>query len=230
MSRPEIAVDEIGQGPLSRGAAVIYRMLVLEGLLLLSLLPSLAVLALLGRDASNVPFFVLALLPVAPALVAAIAAVRTWSKSPDLAPARAFMLAYRRDLLVTLRWAAPATVALAVLSFNLVHLDAVAGGALIRPLLVVLAVGIVAWSGCMLPLTAAFHFRTRDAARIALALLLPQWRFTLGILSLVLVAVTLVMVATEVAVLLFAWAFATLLALLSRPLIAYVTESFIRDA
>lgn len=220
--------DEVGRGPLSRGAAFVYRMLVLEGLLLLALLPALAVVLLLGRDASNVPFFTLALLPLSPALVAGIAALRAWERSPDLSPARAFVLAYRRDLLPTLRWAAPATVGLAVLTFNLVHLDAVAGGAMIRPALVVIVAITVVWCGHMTVLTSAFRFRTRDAARIALSQLLPQWRFSLGILSLVLVAGTLVLMVSEFALLLFAWAFAALLALLARPLIAFVTERFTR--
>lgn len=222
------AADEVGRGPLSRGAAFVYRMLVLEGLLVVALLPSLVVVLLLGRDASNVPFFTLALLPLAPALVAAIAALRAWQRSPDLSPARAFVLAYRRDLLATLRWAAPATLLLALLTFNLVHLDAVAGGAMIRPVLVVVVAVTVVWCGHMTALTSAFHFRTRDAARIALSRMLSQWRFSLGILSLVLVAGTLVLMVSELALLLFAWAFAALLALIARPLIADVTERFTR--
>ncbi|WP_460795931.1 hypothetical protein [Microbacterium sp. GXF0217] len=220
--------DEVGRGPLSRGAAFVYRMLVLEGLLLLALLPAIAVVVLLGRDASNVPFFTLALLPLAPALVAALAALRAWERSPDLSPALAFVLAYRRDLLPTLRWAVPATAGLALLTFNLVHLAAVTGGAMIRPVLVVIVAITVVWCGHMAVLTSAFHFRTRDAARIALSQLVSQWRFSLGILSLVLIAGTLVLMVSEFALLLVAWAFAALLALLARPVITDVTERFTR--
>lgn len=221
--------DEIGRGPLSRGAAVVYRMLVLEGMLLLTILPTIAVVLLLGKDASNIPLFVIALLPMAPALVAAIAAVQAWAAAPDLSPARAFVLAYRRDFVVTMKWAAPMTAVLALLAFNLVHMDAVAGGAAIRPVIVVFAVLLLVWGGHMLTLTAAFRFRTRDAARIALALMLPQWRYSLGILSLLIVAVALVLAASEIALLLFLWAFAAMLALLARPLITTVTERFTTD-
>jgi len=70
--------DEIGRGPLARGAAFVYRMLVLEGQLLLAILPTGITVLLLGRDPSNLPLFVLALLPIAPALVAGVAATRTW--------------------------------------------------------------------------------------------------------------------------------------------------------
>ncbi|MFB7249593.1 hypothetical protein [Microbacterium sp. NPDC056234] len=222
------AADEVGRGPLSRGAAFVYRMLVLEGLIVLAMLPTLVVVLLLGRDASNVPFFTLALLPLAPALVAGISALGVWQRSPDLSPGRAFVLAYRRDLLPTLIWAVPATVGLSVLTFNLVHLDAVEGGAMIRPVLVVIVVVAVVWCGHMAVLTAGFRFRTRDAARIALAQLLSQWRFSLGILSLVLVAGALVLLVSELALLMFAWAFVALLALLARPVMTDVTERFTR--
>lgn len=220
---------EIGRGPLSRAAAVVYRMLVLEGLLVAALLPSVAVMALLGRDTSNVPLFVLALLPLTPALVAAVAAVGAWQRTPDLAPARAFVLAYRRDVVATLKWSAPSTALLALLAFNLVHLDAVAGAAAIRPLLLFFAAVLVVWQGHLVALTAGFTLRTRDASRIALSQLLPQWRYSLGILSLVLVAGTVVLVASEFVLLLFAWAFALFLAVLARPLISAVTKRFTAD-
>ena len=220
--------DEIGRGPLSRGAAAVHRILVLEGMMLLAVLPSIAVIALLGRDPSNVPLFVLALLPLAPALVAALAAVEAWRRAPDLSPARAFVLAYRRDLGVTLAWAAPATGLLAVLAFNLVHLDAVPGDGALRPALLVVAVILIAWMGIMLPLTAGFRFRARDAAGIALALILSQWRYTLGVLSLVLVAVTVTLLFSVFALLLLAGVLAGLLALLSRPLTADVAQRFTR--
>jgi len=223
---PNSPVDEVGRGPLSRGAAVVYRMLVLEGMLLLVLLPSIIAIMALGHDPSNVPLFVLSLVLLPPALVAGIAAVGAWRRKPDLAPARAFVLAYRRDFLATLIWALPATAVLAVLAFNLIHLDQVAGAGLLRPLLILLIVAIIAWSGLMLPLTAAFRFRTRDAARIALALIVPQWRFTLGVLSLVLIAATVVLAVSPFVLLLFGWAFPAMLALLARPLITDVTERF----
>lgn len=218
--------EEIGRGPLSRAAAAVYRMIVLEGLLLTAVAPTIAVVLLLRKDASNIPIFVLALLPVAPALVAALAAARAWRLSPDLSPARSFVLAYRRDALPTLAWAAPAIGVLAVLTFNLINLASVPGGELIRPALLVIALLILVWSAHMLALTSAFHFRTRDAARIALGSMLPQWRFSLGIVSLLLIAGTIVLATSEIVLLLFFWAFAMMLALLARPLITTVTERF----
>lgn len=218
-------VGEVGRGPLSRGAAVVYRLLVLELLLVLTCSPAVVVWLLLDRDASNLPLAALALLPVGPALVAAVAAVRAWPRDDDLSPARPFLRSYRRDLLVTLKWWLPVVLLLAVLSFNLVHLDAVTGGASLFPVLLVVMVLLAVWCGHMVVLTAAFHLRTRDAARIALAEMVPQWRFSLGVLGLLVVAGA-VLLASEIILVLLAWAFAGMLALMARPLVADVTERF----
>jgi uncharacterized membrane protein YesL len=223
--RADIA-DETGRGPLSRGAAVVYRMLVLEAQLLLATLPTIICILLLDRDASNLPLFVFALTPLAPALVAGVAALRASAASPDLAPGRHFVRAYRRDLVPTLRWAVPAGLALALLSFNLVHLGAVDGGAALRPAILALSAGIMVWSGHMIVLTAVFRFRTRDAARIAASQMLPRWTFSLGILSLLVVAAFVVGAASEVLLLLLLWASVAVLALMARPLIDAVTVRF----
>lgn len=228
-SRADIA-DDIGRGPLSRGAAVIYRLIVLEAQLLLATVPTAAAVLLLDRGASNLPLFVLSLLPIAPALVAGVAAVRAAAASPDLAPGRHFFRAYLRDLVPTLRWAAPAVLVLALLSFNLTHLGAVDGGAALRPLILLVAAAIVVWCGHMVVLTAAFRFRTRDAARIALAQILARWAFSLGILSLLVVGAFVVLVASEVLLLALLWAFTAMLALMARPVIDDVAKRFTRDA
>jgi len=208
--------DEVGRGPLSRGAAFVYRQMVLEAQLLIAVLPSIVTILLLDRDPSNLPLFVLALLPVAPALVAGVAAATV--AHTDLSPSRHFLRSYRRDLVPTLRWAAPAAIALALLTFNLIHLGDVDGGAALRPLYTVLSALVLIWGGHMVVLTAGFEFRLRDAARIAVVQLASQWRFSLGVLSLIVVAAFLVIVSSEAVLLLVLWAFAGLLALMARPL------------
>src|SRR5699024_11932271 len=120
MARADDAA-EVGRGPLSRGAAVVYRLLVLQVLLLLACSPSVVLLLLLDRDPSNVPLAVLALLPLAPALVAGVAAVRSWPKGDDLSPARPFLRAYRRDVGTPLKRWVPEVLLLAGLSFTLVQ-------------------------------------------------------------------------------------------------------------
>lgn len=219
--------SEVGRGPLSRAAAVIYRLLVLEGLLLVTCSPTLLVMLLLDRDPSNLPLAALSLLPVAPALVAGVAAVRASSKDDDLAPARPYLRAYRRELGPTLRWWVPAVAVLAVLTFNLVHLDAVAGGPGLRPVLFLVTAVAVIWCAHMVVLTAMFHFRTRDAARVALAEIVPQWRFSAGVLGLLVVAGT-TLVWSELVALGLLFGFAGLLALMAQPLVADVTARFTR--
>ncbi|MBW9110322.1 glycosyltransferase [Microbacterium ureisolvens] len=221
-----VMADEIGRGPLSRAATVVYRMLVLELQLLLAILPTIGAVMLLDRDPSNLPLFVLALLPIVPALVAGVSALRDAARSDDLAPGRYFFRAYRRDLGATLAWAAPASFVLAILTFNLIHLDDVDGGAALRPVVLLLAALIIVWAGHMLVLTAGFRFRARDAARIALAEIVPRWSYSLGVLSLVVVAAFVVLLASEVVLLLVLWAVVGLLALMARPVFHDVTERF----
>ncbi|WP_341996889.1 hypothetical protein MRBLWH7_003542 [Microbacterium sp. LWH7-1.2] len=228
--RRAVMADEIGRGPLSRAAAVVYRMLVLELQLLLATIPTIGAILLLDRDPSNLPLFVLTLLPVAPALVAGLSAVRAAARSNDLAPGRYFFRAYRRDIGATLAWAVPVSLLLSILTFNLLHLDDVDGGAAMRPVVLVLAALVIVWSGHMLVLTAGFRFRTRDAARIALAQIVPRWGYSLGVLSLVLVAAFVVLIASEVVLLLFLWAGVGLLALMARPVLDHVTKEFTGDA
>jgi len=225
-SREAAVAGEIGRGLLSRGAAVVYRMLILEIQLLLATLPTVAVVLLLDRDPSNLPLFVLALLPVAPALVAGVSAVRGATRADDLSPGRHFFRAYRRDLGATLSWAVPCSLVLAMLTFNLVHLDDVDGGAVMRPAVLLLAALVIVWAGHMIVLTAGFRFRTRDAARIALTGIIPGRGYSLGVLSLVVVAAFVVLTVSEVILLLFLWAIVGLLALMARPVFARITDRF----
>lgn len=225
-SRRGDAVDEVGNGPLSRGAAFIYRQIVLEIQLMAAVSPSVAAVLLLDRDTSNMPLFVLALLPLAPALVAGAAAAMV--PRTDLSPGRHFFHAYRRDFVATLRWATPLALVGALLVFNLIHLDDVDGGWVLRPVYGVLGALTLVWGGHMIVLTAAFDFRARDAARVAVVQLASQWRFSLGVLSLLIVAAFLVVALTEVVLLLSLWAFAGLLALMARPMVTATAARFTR--
>ena len=64
-----------GEGPLSRAAALVYTLIVVELLLLATTLPGLVPLVLLARDVSNAPLAALCLLPLGPALSAALYAL-----------------------------------------------------------------------------------------------------------------------------------------------------------
>lgn len=224
MKTPE--PDEVGKGLLSRAAAVIYRHLILELVLIATCLPTLVAVMLLGQQRANLPLHVLALLPVAPAMSAALSAIRAWSGKPDLSPARPFWSAYRRDFIEVCKWWAPLLLVAALLVFNLDHLGMVPGGTVVAPLLVVLLVVLVVVGGHLLIITSALSFRTRDAVRIALGQVVVHWRVTTGILALLVIAAAVVYWSSEAVLLLFAWVFPVLLNPLSIPLIADVTKRF----
>ncbi|GIG36271.1 DUF624 domain-containing protein [Cellulomonas pakistanensis] len=217
---------EVGPGALSRGTAALYRVLVLEALLVLTTLPTAVLVVLLDRSAANLPLYAVALLPVGPALVAGLAAARSWEVDQDLSPSRGFWRAYRRDALGTLAWWAPLLAVLTVLALNAAHAELVPGGAALRPAGLVLAALLSVVGGHLAVLQARFAFRLRDAVRIALAQVVPQWRFSLGVLSLLLVGATVTALAFDVVTLLLAWAGVLLLHVMARPLVADVTERF----
>ena len=81
------ASREFGTGPLARASALVYTLLVTEGLFLLTTVPGLVPLLLLDHDASNLPLDALCLLPVGPAASAALFALhRRQSDLADLQP------------------------------------------------------------------------------------------------------------------------------------------------
>jgi hypothetical protein len=220
--------DEIGKGPLSRMAAAVYRQIVLGLFLAIAGLPTLLFLSVLKPEPANVVLFVAALLPVAPALSAALYAQRAWVREPDLSPARPLFRGLRMNLRDTLLWWIPVLALMTVLAVNVLFAGAVAGGELIRPVSAVLMAALAVWSGHLLTVTSFFSFRTRDALRVAAAEFFLSWKASLGILSLLIVATAVVVVNSEVLLLLLAWAFAGMLWLVVRPVAEDITERFTR--
>ncbi|MFC7623855.1 hypothetical protein [Microlunatus sp. GCM10028923] len=219
--------DEIGRGLLPRAAAFVYRYLVLGAFLALLGVPTLLVWTLLVPSVGNAVLFVAAMVPVAPALSAALYAQRDWSTSPDLTPGRALWRGLRTNLVDTLKWWLPVLAVAAVLAVNLQYADTVAGGRILQPICLVLLAVLALWSGHLLAVTAYFSFRTRDALRVAAAEL-AQWRATLGLAALLVVAVATVLLTSEAVLLATGWAFAGLLRLVLRPVEADVVKRFVR--
>lgn len=220
--------DEVGAGPLARAAAVVYRVMVVEAMLALTTLPSVVAYVLLTPDASNLPLYALALLPVGPAVAAALFTFHAEDASGDLSPSRPFWRGWRLNLRPVLAWWAPFLAVVGVLGVNLAHLDTVPGGAALRPVLVVVAAAVFLWSGHMLLLTAIFTFRLGDAARLALWAIAAHWRVTLGIVGCGVIAAALVQLGTEALLVLFAAPLTLLLYWAARPLLTDVTGRFTR--
>jgi hypothetical protein len=219
--------DEVGRGILARASAVVYRYLVLGAFLALFGGPTLIVWTLLVPSGSNAGLFVAALVPVAPALSAALYAQRSWSRDPDLSPGRALWRGLRSNLVDTLKWWLPVLVVAGVLTFNVFFAGAVAGGEILRPVCLVLLGVLALWAGQLLVVTSYFSFRTRDALRVAAAEFFFGWRSTLGLAALLIVAVGTVVLLSEAMLLLTGWAFAGLLRLIMRPVEADIIQRFV---
>lgn len=217
---------EAGEGILSRLAAAVYRYLVLGLFLAGAGAPTVVLWTLLARQPENVALFVAALLPIAPALSAALYAQRAWSVEPDLHPTRALRRGLVANTLDVVKWWSVVLVLGVVLVVNIVFAEGVPGGELLRPVCVVLLVGLVAWSGHLMVISSFFSFRLRDALRLAAVVLFARWSSSLGFLSLALVTAAVIALTSEAVLLLLGWAFAGMLWLIARPVQAYVTERF----
>ncbi|MEV7327695.1 YesL family protein [Micromonospora sp. NPDC093244] len=181
MSGAGHAWRQFGDGPLSRTASRIYILLVVELLLLLTTLPGLLPLLLLGRDASNLPLAALFLVPVGPAVAAALYALR--HQRPDLTelrPAAVFWRGYRANLAGALRIWVPTLLWLTVLAVNLAYRDAVGMPGWWTVPLILIAVGVTLCAANALLITALFDFRTRDVLRLAVHFLVRTPGVTVG--------------------------------------------------
>lgn len=221
-----VAPVTAGTGPLTQLAQAVYQHAALAACLVAGCAPAVLVLTLLTSTPTNVPFFVLAQLPVAPALSAGLFAVRGWRADPHADPFVLFWRGCRQNTVDVLRWWVPALLAAAVLAVNVWASGTVPAAQVLRLPAVVLGVVLVLWSGQMLVVTTFFSFRTRDAARVAAVVLGSHWRVTLVHVSLLVVAVGITTYGSDVLLALSAWALVSLLEVVSRPVVLDVTERF----
>ena len=223
-------VREFGDGVLARGAAAVHRVLVIELALLVAAAPGLALLALLLPDVSNAPLAALALVPVGPAVSAAVFAWRACLAEPGLEPMRHFARGYRANVRDVLAWWVPTLALLTVLVTNLAHLDvavpAPAARAAVQGVLLAVLAATVLWAAHMLVLSSLFALRTRDAARLALHHL--GRRSGLAAVSLVVLACGVVVLTSDWVLALLGSPFALLLLHGARPMVADVEENHTR--
>ncbi|MEV4656993.1 hypothetical protein [Micromonospora sp. NPDC049301] len=172
---------QFGDGPLSRAAARVYTLLAVELLFLLTTLPGLLPLLLLRRDPSNLPLAAALLVPVGPAVCAALYALRHQRPDvTDLRPAAVFRRGYRANLPGALRVWVPTLLWLTVLAVNLAHLGAAAVPGWWSVPLVLVAVGVTLCAANALVITSLFDFRTRDVLRLAVHFLVRTPGVTVG--------------------------------------------------
>ncbi|WP_030244530.1 MULTISPECIES: hypothetical protein [unclassified Streptomyces] len=193
-----VGTSGFGTGTLSRASALIHTLLTVEALLLLTAAPGLAGLLLLGRDPANLPLAALCLLPLGPALSAALYALHHRSRDlTELHPARAFLRGWRLNAVPALRLWTPLLAWLTVIAFTLTHFSASGLPGWWALLLGAIGAGSLLWGAHALVLTALFAFRARDTARLAGYFLFRHGRATLAAASLLILTAALTALLTE---------------------------------
>lgn len=227
MSDTAGARRRFGTGPLSVAAAMIYTLLVVELLFLLTTLPGLVPLVLLGRDASNVPLAAACLLPLGPALSAALYALhRRSSDLTDLRPAAAFWRGYRANLADVLRIWVPWLGWLTILGMNLANFGAAAVPWWWAVLLVLVAVAATLWAANALVITSLFAFRTIDVVRLAGYFLARTPGVPVGTFGLLVAAAGVAVLAAEPVLALLGSVFVLVFLRTCRPMIATIQQEF----
>lgn len=188
---------EMVQRPFWRWTASVHWMLVVGALLVLACAPTAVLVPWLAADTSNIPVLGLLLVPVGPAVAAAVFAWERRAVDPDAAPLRQFARGYRLNLGDSLRVWVPVLGLLVVLGVNVTNLGVVRGGAVLGAVSAVLALAVVLWTVHALVIAALFAFRWRDTARLAAHHLGASWRATLSALSLLVVTVGAVALVSE---------------------------------
>ncbi|MFI6761084.1 hypothetical protein ACIBF5_18300 [Micromonospora sp. NPDC050417] len=221
------ARPQFGEGPLSRAAARVYSLLVIEVLLLVTTAPGLVLFLLLEPDASNLPLVALCALPLGPAVSAALYAFdRHRPDLADLTPATNFWRGYRANLRQVLAVWAPSLLWLTIVTANLTHFAVAGVPDWWGVLLVLVALGVTLWCANALVITSLFAFRTRDVARLALHFLARTPGVTVGNACLLLVAVAVTVVTSEAVLGLLGSVLVLTLLRTCRPLIGEIEKEF----
>lgn len=224
MSAPSIA---FGAGPLSRAAALVHTLITVEALLLLAAAPGLAGLFLLDPAPANLPLAAVCLLPLGPALSAALYALHHRGRDlTELHPARVYVRGWRLNALPALKLWAPLLAWLTVIAFTLTHFAATGLPGWWAVLLAVIGCTALLWGAHALVLTSLFSFRARDTARLAGYFLLRHGRVTLAAASLLVLAGGLTSLLTEALTALLAAPLLLSLLHAARPVIAETQEEF----
>lgn len=221
------APREFGAGPLAQVAAVVYTVLVVELLMLATAAPGLMLLVLLDRSPSNLPLVALCAVPLGPALSAALYALHhRRADLTELRPAAAFWRGYRANVLGVLKVWVPLLVWLTILALNLTYFRAAGVPGWWAVLLVLVAVAASLWGLGALVITSLFAFRVTDVARLSLYFLAHTPGVAFGNACLLVVAVAVVVLLTEVVLALLGSLFALALLRNSRPVIAQIRQEF----
>ncbi|MFI6236886.1 DUF624 domain-containing protein [Micromonospora sp. NPDC050784] len=219
---------QFGDGPLSRITSRVYILLVVELLLLLTTLPALLPLLVLDRHPSNLPLAALLLVPVGPAISAALYALRHQRTDlTDLHPAALFWRGYRANAFGVLRIWVPTLLWLTVLAVNLAYRGAVGLPGWWAVPLVLIAVAVTLCMANALVITSLFDFRTRDVLRLAVHFLLRTPGVSVGNALLLAAAAGITAVFSEAVLMLLASIAVLAYLRVSDPMIHLIRKEFV---
>lgn len=227
VGEPAGAGRQFGSGPFSRATSLIYNLLVVELLFLLTAVPILLPLMFLRRDASNLPLFAVGAIPLGPAFSAALYALRHRGRdATELRPTTAFWRGYRLNALpvlgVWLPWLALSTV----VGINLAYFTVANVPGWWAGLLVAVAAVATLWMVNALVTTSLFTFRVIDVARLARHFLGRTPGVTVGNACLLIVAVAVTVLFSEVVLMLLASVLALGFLRTAQPMIGQIEREF----
>jgi len=204
----------------------VYWFLVLDVLLVLAAAPTVLLWTVLSPSPLSSVLFVLAALPLLPALCAGLYACRSWREEKELVPARHVLRGYRLSVRESLSVGAPALLVLALAVFNLGRSGSGGLGAGTIAFLVVGALALLVLIRA-LSIVSRFTFRVRDVYRLTAFTLLTKPLSTLALVSLGVLTLGIILLVGEflllvtVSLLVFAlWAS-------ERPVLAMIQERFV---
>lgn len=221
--RPRGLFTEITEG--------VYWFLVLDVMLALAAAPTVLLWLLLSPGPMRALLFVLAALPLLPALAAGLYACRTWRVEKELSPVRQFLRGYRLNAVDSLAVGTPLLAVLGLIAFNLTYTAALASGtgALRIALLVLGALGLLVLVRA-LSIVSRFSFRVRDVYRLSAFTLLVKPLSTLALLSLGVLSLGVMLVIGEFMMLVVASLLVFALWASERSVTALLTEQFTASA
>lgn len=217
--RPRGLFTEITEG--------VYWFVAVDVMIVLAAAPAILLWFLLGAGTLNAALFVIAALPLLPAISAALYACRARHEDHELIPARQFLRGYRLNALDSLKVGAPLLLVLAVLAFNLAYGESVGTSGLTIVFLVLGAVALLVLARA-LSIVSTFSFRTIDVFRLTAFTLLVRPLSTLALVSLGVLILGIMLVVGEFLLLVTASLLVFALWASERPVAQLLTDRFIR--
>lgn len=207
----------------------VYWFLVLDVMLVLAAAPTILLWSVMSPGPLGSLLFVVAALPLLPALAAGLYACRSWREDRELIPVRQFLRGYRLNALDSLTVGAPVLLVAALAAFNLTRSSSPGLGAGEIAFLVVGTAALLVLLRA-LSIVSRFSFRVRDALRLTAFTLLVRPLSTLALLSLGVLTLGIVLVVGEFLLPILASLLVFALWSSERPVAQLLTEQFTTGA